>query len=81
MRKAQDDCDSRGGDSMADERVIRLDQFLKLQGLVMSGGEAKHIIQGGLVRVNGTVDTRRSLKLRAGDVVELGDSVLTVAFE
>jgi len=65
---------------MSEEKVIRLDQFLKLQGLVMSGGEAKHIIQGGLVRVNGEVDTRRSLKLREGDVISLGESVLTVSF-
>ena len=66
---------------MTEEKVIRLDQFLKLQGLVMSGGEAKHTIQEGLVHVNGEVDTRRSRKLREGDVVALGDSVLTVSFE
>ncbi|MBX3073188.1 RNA-binding S4 domain-containing protein [Candidatus Obscuribacterales bacterium] len=49
---------------------IRLDQFLKLNNLVASGGEAKHLIQDGNVKVNGQVETRRGKKLRAGDVVE-----------
>lgn len=48
---------------------IRLDQFLKLVGLVQSGGEAKHLIQGGQVQLNGIVETRRSKKLAAGDIV------------
>jgi ribosome-associated protein len=50
---------------------IRLDQFLKWQGLVFTGGEAKQRIQGGEVRVNGFQETRRGRKLRAGDRVEL----------
>ena len=52
---------------------IRLDQFMKLAGLVLSGGEAKHLIQDGQVRVNGLVETHRSRKLRPGDVVQLGE--------
>jgi ribosome-associated protein len=48
---------------------IKLDQFLKLAGAVRSGGEAKHLIQGGSVTVNGEVEVRRGRKLRAGDVV------------
>lgn len=50
---------------------IRLDQFLKWQGLVFTGGEAKQRIQGGEVRVNGFQETRRGRKLRSGDRVEL----------
>lgn len=38
---------------------IKLGQAIKLAGLVESGVEAKEVIQDGLVRVNGTVDTRR----------------------
>jgi len=53
------------------EVVIQLDQFLKLEGVVQSGGEAKHLIQSGEVKVNGETDTRRKRKLRAGDVVEV----------
>ena len=63
---------------MDNEATIRLDQFLKLKGLVMSGGEAKFLIQDGQVRVNGEVDTRRSRKLRQGDQVSLGDQTLAV---
>jgi ribosome-associated protein len=63
---------------MEQEHTIRLDQFMKLVGLVRSGGEAKHLIQGGEVLVNGEVETRRSKKLRSGDVVQLGDYEATV---
>ena len=60
----------------SDEAVtIKLDQFLKLSGAVDTGGQAKLLIQGGEVRVNGEVETRRGRKLKPGDVVELdGDS-------
>lgn len=54
---------------MAD--FIKLDQFLKWQGLVDTGGQAKLVIQDGLVRVNGEVETRRGRKLREGDRVSL----------
>jgi ribosome-associated protein len=50
--------------------LIELDQFLKLKKLVGSGGEAKLAIQGGEVKVNGEVETRRGRKLQAGDSVE-----------
>ena len=53
------------------EFTLQLDQYLKLTGLVRSGGEAKHRIQAGEVSVNGVVETRRSHKLHAGDTVAL----------
>ncbi|MEY2644123.1 MAG: hypothetical protein RLZZ611_772 [Cyanobacteriota bacterium] len=53
------------------EQPLRLDQFLKWQALVSTGGEAKQRIQGGEVRVNGFQETRRGRKLRPGDRVEL----------
>jgi ribosome-associated protein len=49
---------------------IKLGQALKLAGLVDSGVEAKEVIQEGLVKVNGEVDTRRGKKLVAGDIFE-----------
>lgn len=58
--------------------VIQLDQFLKLEGITQSGGEAKHVIQSGEVKVNGETDTRRKRKLRAGDVVEVFGNRYTV---
>ena len=66
---------------MNEEHTIRLDQFMKLVGLAMSGGEAKHLVQGGEVRVNGVVETHRSKKLRPGDRVSLGDVTATVELE
>ncbi len=52
---------------------IKLDQFLKLKGVVRSGGEAKHLIRSGAVQVNGQVETRRGRKLAPGDVVRVRD--------
>lgn len=49
--------------------TIRLDQFLKLSGSVATGGEAKMLIQMGVITVNGTVETRRRRQLVPGDRV------------
>lgn len=49
---------------------IKLGQALKLAGLVESGVDAKFVIQDGLVKVNGEIDTRRGKKLIVGDMVE-----------
>ena len=49
---------------------IRLDAALKLSSAVSTGGEAKFVIQDGLVRVNGTVCLQRGKKLRSGDFFE-----------
>ncbi len=49
---------------------IRLDSALKLSSAVSTGGEAKFVIQDGLVKVNGIVCTQRGKKLRAGDFFE-----------
>ncbi|NPV88086.1 RNA-binding S4 domain-containing protein [Coprothermobacteraceae bacterium] len=58
--------------------MIELQQFLKL-ALNISGGEAKHLIQDGYVRVNGEVETRRSRKLSPEDKVEVHGSTYLVA--
>ena len=47
------------------DEYIKLDQFLKLAQIAMTGGEAKAMIQDGMVKVNGEVETRRGRKLRA----------------
>jgi ribosome-associated protein len=54
---------------MTDAEFIKLDQFLKLMGMVQTGGQAKLLIQAGEVRVNGSVETRRGRKLVQGDRV------------
>ncbi|MDY6104637.1 MAG: RNA-binding S4 domain-containing protein [Acetatifactor sp.] len=52
------------------DEFIKLGQLLKLAGLVESGVDAKFVIQDGLVKVNGEVDTRRGRKIVSGDIVE-----------
>lgn len=56
-----------------------LDQFLKLRGIVSTGGQAKLVIQGGQVKVNGQHETRRRRKLVAGDTVEFAGQTWSVA--
>jgi len=51
--------------------TINLDQFLKWANIVMSGGEAKHLIQAGKVEVNGEIELKRGKTLKAGDIVSL----------
>jgi ribosome-associated protein len=48
---------------------IRLGQFLKLSGLLDSGGNAKEAIVEGYVSVNGEVERRRGLQLQEGDLI------------
>ena len=57
---------------------IRLDQFLKLTGLVGTGGQAKVAIQAGEILVNGDVETRRRRQLQPGDVIVWGDDEFEV---
>lgn len=52
------------------EEYIKLGQALKAAGLVESGVDAKFVIQDGLVKVNGEVETQRGKKLYDGDLVE-----------
>ncbi|MFN5624873.1 MAG: RNA-binding S4 domain-containing protein [Planctomyces sp.] len=58
---------------------IELDQFLKLAQVVSSGGEAKRLIQSGVVQVNGAAETRRGRKLRAGDTVMVHGEEFVIA--
>ncbi len=60
------------------EATIKLDQFLKREGLVFSGGEAKQVIQAGEVRVNGEVEIRRGRQLHSGDRVQIDEAEIVV---
>lgn len=57
---------------------IKLEALLKFAGLCSTGGEAKNVIQDGLVRVNGEICTMRGKKVRAGDCVEYDEKALHV---
>lgn len=61
--------------------IIQLDQFMKLQGMVSTGGQAKLVIQAGEVLVNGVIETRRKKKLNVGDAVTFEGQTLVVEVE
>jgi ribosome-associated protein len=50
---------------------IPLGAFLKLAGLADTGGEAKALVHGGAVTVNGAPEVRRGRQLHAGDRVQV----------
>lgn len=60
------------------DEFIKLGQALKAAGLVESGVDAKFVIQDGLVRVNGNVETQRGKKLVSGDVVEFDGETIRI---
>ncbi len=61
---------------------IKLDSFLKLAGLVNTGGHAKIVIIEGEVTVDGEVCTMRGKKLFGGEIVEFdGVSVQVIREE
>ncbi|ADG80899.1 RNA-binding S4 domain-containing protein [Thermincola ferriacetica] len=51
--------------------TIKLDQFLKWATIVSTGGEAKNMIAGGSIKVNGEIELRRGRQLRHEDIVEV----------
>jgi len=57
---------------------IELNQLLKLSGLCDSGGAGKMIVASGDVKVDGKTELRKTCKIRAGQVVTLGDVAIRV---
>lgn len=60
------------------EEYIKLDSLLKLAGCVVTGGEAKIVVQEGMVTVNGEVCTMRGKKLRSGDKIEYNNQYFKI---
>lgn len=60
------------------DEYIKLGQAIKAAGLVGSGVDAKHVIEDGLVKVNGKVEFQRGKKLRAGDVAEYDGNAVKI---
>ncbi len=60
---------------------IQLNQFLKLENLAMSGGDARSRIENGEVKVNGEVTNVIRKKLRTGDTVEIDGKVYQIKAE
>jgi len=50
---------------------ITLDHLLKATGLADSGGRAKQMVAAGQVQVDGRDESRKTCKLRAGQIVSV----------
>ncbi|MEO6150240.1 MAG: RNA-binding S4 domain-containing protein [Mucilaginibacter sp.] len=57
---------------------IPLIQLLKATHLVSTGGEAQIVVTEGEVKYNGTVDYRKRLKVRRGDVIEFRKQTIRI---
>ena len=66
-------------DFQLDRDFVELNQLLKLAGLVDSGGAGKALVASGAVRVDGTPELRKTCKIRAGQVVRVGNAEIHVA--
>ena len=57
---------------------VELNQLLKLAGICDSGGAGKMIVASGDVKVDGKTELRKTCKIRAGQVVSVGDVKIRV---
>ena len=57
---------------------IALNDLLKLAGVCDSGGAGKALVAEGEVSVDGAVELRKTAKIRAGQVVAIGDVQIRV---
>ena len=51
---------------------VELNQLLKLTGICQSGGAGKLLVAEGNVLVDGQIELRKTCKIRAGQVVNVG---------
>jgi ribosome-associated protein len=61
------------------EEYIELIKLLKLMRISESGGQAKLMVEDGLVYRNGEPEFRKRAKLRAGDVIEVLEYKIIIA--
>ena len=57
---------------------VELYKILKFEGLAASGGEAKSVIDQGMVKVNGETEYRRRRKIVSGDTIVFGDVEMNI---
>ena len=57
---------------------VELNMLLKLTGICDSGGAGKAIVASGAVLVDGTMELRKTCKVRAGQVVTIDDMEIHV---
>ena len=57
---------------------VELNQLLKLTGVCDSGGAGKALVADGKVQVDGKPESRKTAKIRAGQVVTCGEARISV---
>ena len=60
---------------------IALNDLLKVTGVCASGGAGKALVATGAVRVDGSVEARKTCKIRHGQTVSVGDVEIRVLRE
>lgn len=60
------------------EEFIELVKLLKVMRISESGGQAKLMVEDGIVYRNGEQEFRKRAKLRSGDVIEVLDFKIKV---
>jgi ribosome-associated protein len=63
---------------LKDEEYIELIKLLKIMRVSESGGQAKMMVDDGIVYRNGEPEFRKRAKLRSGDVIEVMDFKIKV---
>ncbi len=60
---------------------VELYKILKFENIASSGGEAKHMIANGFVKVNKGIETRKRKKIYPGDTIETAGIVLEIQLQ
>ena len=57
---------------------VELCNLLKLVGLADSGGRGKAMVAEGLVKVDGLTETRKTAKIRSGQIVTIASQTICI---
>jgi ribosome-associated protein len=60
------------------DEYVELCHLLKLVGLADSGGRGKQMVAEGLIELDGQPESRKTAKIRAGQLVRCGDVTIRV---
>ena len=60
------------------EDFIELIKLIKFMGLSETGGQAKLLVENGMVKVDGEIEPRKRRKVRKGMTVTVGDETIKV---
>lgn len=60
------------------QEYIELIKLLKVMSVVSSGGEAKMVVEEGMVTVNGNIEYRKRAKLHTGDIIVFNGQTITL---